>query len=127
MKTILVDAVDGFVSDKGEIFVGMQELLDSFENPKIILTGAPYEKFPIYNLDNMPYEVFTLQHNPPKTDSDYYEKMLSHFNLTTDDVLYFEHNKDAVKSAEAIGITTYYYNADKKDLKLLESFLKENL
>ncbi len=127
MKTILVDAVHGFVSDKGEIFVEMQELLDSFENPKIILTGAPYEKFPIYNLDNMPYEVFTLQQNPPKSDSYYYEKMLTHFNLNTDGVVYFEHSKDAVKSAEAVGITTHYYDSDKKDLKLLESFLKERL
>lgn len=105
----------------------MQELLDSFENQKIILTGAPHEKFTMYSLDKMPYEVFTLQHNPPKTSPEYYEKMLAHFNLTTNDVVYFEHSDEAVKSAQAVGITTYYYDSKKKDLEAVESFLKENL
>lgn len=127
MKTILVDAVDCFVSDKGEIFSKMQELLETYPNKKIILTGANYEKYPIYNLDKMPYEVFTLQHNPEKTDPQYYEKMLANFELSNNDVIYFEHNPKAVDAAKSIGINTYFYDNDKKDLGNLKMFLDENL
>jgi len=75
----------------------------------------------------MPYEIFTLKHNPEKTDREYYEKMLENFGLGKDDVLYFEHNEDAVKSARSVGIKTYHYDKDKKDLKELRKFLDENL
>ena len=127
MKTILVDAVDCFVSDKGQIFEEMRNLLDAYQNRKIILTGANYEKFKVYNLDKMPYEVFTLEHNPEKTNPQYYKTMLAHFNLTKEDVVYFEHNPKAVESAKSAGITTCFYDNDKKDLKNLEKFLDENL
>lgn len=127
MKTILVDAVDCFVSDKGEIFNEMNELLDSYPNKKIILTGANYEKYPIYNLDKMPYEVFTLQHDPEKTDPQYYKKFLTNFGLETGDVVYFEHNPKVVDVSNEVGIRTYFYDNDKKDLVGLKKFLDENL
>ena len=122
-KTILVDAVDCFVSDKGEIYKEMYELLETYPNRKIILTGANDEQFKKFGLDKMPYEVFTLKHNPEKTDPSYYERMLEHFSLTKEEVVYFEHNPEAVKSAQSIGIKTYYYDKDKRDLKTLKDFL----
>jgi hypothetical protein len=53
--------------------------------------------------------------------------MLEHFDLNKDDVIYFEHNPEAVKSAQSVGINTHYYDSDKKDLEALKSFLTENL
>lgn len=126
MKTILVDAVNCFVSEEGKIFKEMQDLLDKYSNKKVILTGATYEKFKMYGLDNMPYEVFTLQHNPEKTNIEYFKIMLKKFNLNEVDVIYFEHSTDAVKSAQSIGINTYYYDNNKKDLEGLKKFLDEN-
>lgn len=130
MKTILVDAVDGFVIEsRGDfkIFEKMHDLLETFPNRKIILTGANDEQFKKFGLDKMPYEVFTLKHNPEKTDPKYFETMFQHFGLSKDDVIYFEHNPEAVKNAEAVGIKSYYYNPKKKDLEVLKSFLTENL
>ena len=130
MKTILVDAVDGFVieTENGfQIFKEMRDLLETFSNRKIILTGANDEQFKKFGLDKMPYEVFTLKHNPEKTDSKYFETMLEHFGLSKDDVIYFEHNPEAVKSAESVGIKSYYYDPEKKDLVALKSFLTKNL
>lgn len=75
----------------------------------------------------MPYDVFTLKHNPEKTDPKYYEVMLRKFNLNKDNVVYFEHNSDAVRSAESVGIKTHYYNPEKKDLESLKKFLNESL
>lgn len=45
MKTILVDAINGLVLEDGSIFGSMYELLESYPNPKLILTGANDEQF----------------------------------------------------------------------------------
>ncbi len=127
MKTILVDAVFCFVSFESEINTEMHELLESFPNRKIILTNADYEETNKFGLNDMPYEVFTLKFNPEKTDPSYYEKMLAHFNLDASDVIYFEHNAEAIASAEVAGITTHHYDKDKKDLAALKKFINENL
>ena len=127
MKTILVDAVDAFVIEGEGIFKEMHDLLETFPNRKIILTGANDQQFRKFGLDKMPYEVFTLKHNPEKTDPKYYETMLEHFGLSKDDVIYFEHNKNAVKSAESVGIKAYHYDPEKKDLEALKNFLTDNL
>jgi len=131
MKTILVDAVNCFIIRKEDgtfqIFKEMQELLENLPYKKIILTNADEEKFKRSGLDKMPWEVFTLKHNPEKTDPEYYKIMLKEFNLDPEDVIYFEHNPDAVKSARTVGITAFYYDNDKKDLAALKQFLDENL
>ena len=95
MKTILVDAVDAFVIEGQGIFRPMHELLETFPNRKIILTGANDEQYKEFGLDKMPYEVFTLKHDPEKTDPKYFKIMLEHFDLKSDDVIYFEHNPEA--------------------------------
>ena len=122
MKTILVDAIDGFVieTENGfEIFEPMQKMLDEFPNRKIILTGANDEQFKKFGLDKMPYEVFTLKHDPEKTNPEYYKKMLEHFDLKSDDVIYFEHNPEAVKSAQSVGIKTHFWDNKKRPLREL--------
>lgn len=130
MKTILVDAVYAFVIEKDggfQIFQEMYDMLEAFPNRKILLTGADDGQFKKWGLDKMPYEVFTLKHNPEKTDPRYYETMLEHFGLGADDVVYFEHNPDAVKSAESVGIKTHYYDPGRRDLEALKEFLMKNL
>ena len=127
MKTILVDAINTFVIKSQGIFKEMYDLLESFSNKKIILTNADDEELKKFGLDNMPYIVFTLKHNPNKTSPEYYQKMLSHFSLKADEVVYFEHNIEAVKSAESVGIKTFHYDPQKRDLISLKKFLKENL
>lgn len=54
MKVILVDAVNCFVSEEGQIFQGMHELLETYPNRKIILTGANDEQFKNFGLDKCP-------------------------------------------------------------------------
>lgn len=130
MKTILVDAVETFIINRNgtwQVFEKMKILLDSFPNKKIILTGAPEDKWQEYGLDKVPYELFTLSHNPDKVNPKYFELMLEHFKLTKDDVVYFEHDPKAVKSAEYVGITSYYYDNKITDLDALKKFLEKNV
>ena len=53
--------------------------------------------------------------------------MLAEFSLTINDVVYFEHNAEAVESARSVGIETYRYDKDEKDLGKLKKFLDKNL
>lgn len=122
MKTILVDAVGCFISN-GKINKEMQELLDTYPNKKVILTNAYEQDFKNLGLDNVPYQVFTLNHNPEKTDISYYEKALALLELDEDDVVYFEHNAEAVDTALSVGINTHHY----KKLNVLKKFLDKNL
>lgn len=127
MKTILADAINGLVLEDGSILEKMHTLLETYPNKKIVLTGANDEQFKEFKLDQVPYEVFTLKHNPEKTDPEYFKTLLKHYNLDAKDVIYFEHNEDAVKSAESVGIKTYFYDHTKEDMNALKNFLDSSL
>ncbi len=127
MKTILVDAVGGIVSEEGIIDAKLKDLLDQYINTKIILTNADYVAANKYNLNNMPYEVFTLKHNPDKVDPVYFQKMLEHFNLKAEDCIYFEHSPEAAESAKSVGIISYHFDDQKRDLDSLKNFIDSNL
>jgi len=126
MKTILIDAWNTFVTKDG-IFEEMKQMLNKFDNKKIILTNANDKEKKKYGMVDIPYEIFSLAHSPNKTDPTYYKKMLAHFSLSSENVIYFEHNQDAVKSAQSVGIQTFHYHKDKKDLVNLKKFLTKNV
>ncbi|MDR0606839.1 MAG: hypothetical protein LBG52_00415 [Candidatus Peribacteria bacterium] len=75
----------------------------------------------------LPYPLFTLNHQPEKTDPQYYKTMLRHFNLTTNDVVYFENDILSVESTKSVGITTYHYDPEMKDLESLKQFLDDQI
>lgn len=127
MKTILVDAINGFILENGTVFQEMYALLETYPHRKIVLTGANDEQFKQFNLDKSPYEVFTLKHNPEKNDPSYYTILLEKYGLEPQDVIYFEHNIDAVKSAESVGIPSYFYDHTKADLGALKVFIDAHL
>lgn len=130
MKTILVDAADTFtieIDGQYVIFDELYKLVETYPNRKIIVTNANEEQVKQYGLVDLPYELFSLKHNPNKPDSDYFNKLLSFYNLKADDVVYFEHDATAVDSAKSVGIVSYFYDASKKDINALRAFLDKNL
>ncbi len=127
MKTILVDAINTFVIKEEGIFKELYELLESYPNRKLVLTGANDEQMERFGLDDLPYDVFTLKHDPEKSDPTYYERLLEAFSLAPGEVVYFEHDEEAVKSAESVGIATFHYDKEARDLVALKAFLDENL
>jgi len=126
MKTILVDAANTFTIE-GKVHQELYELLETYSNKKIILTNANDEQMIQFGLTDLPYELFTLKHNPDKVDPEYFNVMLKKFDLSKNDVIYFEHNLEATKSAKSVGINTYHYDAEKRDFDLLKNFLDTNL
>lgn len=53
--------------------------------------------------------------------------MLTQYNLSADDVVYFEHAKGAIESAESVGIVSYFYDEQTNDLSALKQFLDREL
>lgn len=127
MKTILVDAIDGLILKDGTVFEEMHQLLEKYPNPKLVLTGANDEQFKEFNLNRSPYEVFTLKHDPEKTDPKYFEILLNKYELQPNEVVYFEHNQEAAEVATQAGIKTMFYDCSKRDLKELKEFLDASL
>jgi HAD superfamily hydrolase (TIGR01509 family) len=123
MKTILVDAVGTLVIEGRGVYKPLLDLLEQYPNKKIILSNASDEQLVPFSLTNLPYELFTLKHNPDKTDPGYFRQMLKHFGLEPEDVIYFEHSPEAVKSAQLVGIVSYFYDPEKRDLASLKLFL----
>ena len=85
MKVILVDANHTFVIKGTGIFKEMYDMLEQYPNIKIILTNANDEQMKVLGLDKMPYEVFSLKHEPEKTDPEYYRILLKNYNLKAED------------------------------------------
>lgn len=131
MKTILVDAVNTAIikNEAGEYvqYKELFDLLETYPNPKLILTNANNEQMVQFGLKSVPYSVFTMKHNPDKPDPLYFKTLLERNGWGVNDVLYFEHNPDAVKSAQSVGIVSYHYDKDTKDLVALKKFIDENI
>ncbi len=127
MKTILVDAINGLVNEDATIDQEMLAILEAYPNNKIVLTGANDEQFAHFKLGDAPYEVFTLKHEPEKSNPEYYSRMLEQYGLEADDVVYFEHNQEAADSAKSVGINTYFYDSSVRDLAALKQFIDQSL
>ncbi|MDC1534913.1 hypothetical protein N8383_01515 [Flavobacteriaceae bacterium] len=123
MKIILVDAWNTFIKNK-TIDTGIYEILERFKNQKIILTNANNEELINYGIINMPYDVFSLSHKPNKVDPLYFKILIKKYNLIISDLIYIEHNQEAIESANSIGIKTYHYNAVDTTDKLYQFLLK---
>ena len=123
MKIILVDAWNTFIKNK-IIDTGIYEILERFKNQKIILTNANNEELINYGIINMPYDVFSLSHKPNKVDPLYFKILIKKYNLIISDLIYIEHNQEAIESANSIGIKTYHYNAVDTTDKLYQFLLK---
>jgi HAD superfamily hydrolase (TIGR01509 family) len=126
MKTILVDARKVLITQDG-LYQPLYDLLETYPNPKIVLTNANPQQQEQLGLNKQPYPLFTLNHQPEKTDPKYYETILHHYNITIDEVIYFENDLSSVESARSVGIITYHYNPETKDLVALKKFLDNNL
>ena len=122
MKVILVDAWNTFVKNN-EIDISLHSFLDRFKNKKIILTNANDKQLIEFGIINMPYEVFSLSNNPNKSDVNYYKTLINKFNFKIENLLYIEHNIDAVNSAKSIGIKTHHY-IESENYKMNEFILK---
>ena len=127
MKIILVDAINTLIIPEEGIYEPLFNELEKYPNRKIILTGANDQEFIYHELDKSPYEVFSLKHNPEKSDPNYYKILLDRFDLDVKNLIYIEHNLEAVNSAKSMNINVFHYDKDLKDIIKLKKFLEKYL
>jgi hypothetical protein len=53
--------------------------------------------------------------------------LLEQYSLEPGYVVYFEHNAEAAKAAESVGIKTYFYDHAKEDMNALKLFFDQSL
>lgn len=125
IQYILVDAWNTLVTEEG-VNTQLLSLLDRYKASKIIVTNANEEEKIKLGIIDMPYPVFSLAHQPNKTNPLYFKKLLSHLSVEPDKVIYFEHHPEACKSAISLGIKTHW-QAKGADIKNIEVFLNQHL
>ena len=85
---------------------------NQYSNKKLILTNATSLEQEELGIINMPYEVFSLCHNPEKTDPLYFKTLCKKMNFKKENLLYIEHNNDALESARSFGINSFLFNGN---------------
>src|SRR3989304_2435009 len=58
-----------------------------------------------------------------KDNSEYFKILMKQFNVVPEEVIYFDHDKKNVETAEKLGILSKYYT----DVKSMRKFIEENL
>ena len=122
MKTILVDAWNTFVKNK-KIDLRLLKILEKFPCDKIIVTNANLSEQKDLGIINMPYSVFSLSHNPEKTNKLYFDILCNEKKLKKEELLYIEHNIVSVETAKTFGIKSILFNENYLEI---EEFLNQN-
>jgi len=111
---IMIDAVHCLVNSDWTLNEELADYLRSLDLKIYVITNASPEKISEIIDD---FEIFTLENNPPKTDSKYFEAFLEKVG-SADDLYYADHLKDNLDSAKSAGITnTFLWTGDLDRLK----------
>lgn len=126
-RVILVDAVNTYLVN-GHVDPDIKALLDTYPNKRIVVTNANAEQRIKNGLDKLPDEIFTLEHEPDKVDPRYFVELMARYDLPPEAFVYFEHNPEAVASAQSVGIaSSYHFDPKERDLVALREFLDEHV
>ena len=111
---IMIDAVHCLVNSDWTLNEELADYLRSLDLKIYVITNASPEKISEIIDD---FEIFTLENNPPKTDSKYFEAFLEKVG-SAEDLYYADHLKDNLDSAKSAGITnTFLWTGDLDRLK----------
>ena len=121
MKIILVDAWNTLIKNK-KIDSTIYNILEGLKNKKIILTNANDKELVNYGIINMPYEVFSLSHDPNKDNPFYFKLLIEKYSLNIDNLIYIEHNKEiAQRTNEMIEDLNLQQFLNKKSGEVVET------
>ena len=127
MKTILVDTIHTYFKIGEGVQWDLHELLESYPNEKIAVTGANDEQIRQFQLANIPYPLFTLEHNPEKSSPKYFQTLSEIYGIDTTNFVYFDHDPKAVETAQSMGIPSFQFNPQTRNLNELKDFLDQNI
>jgi len=119
-KTILVDGMFCIYDKEFNVNKELLKIINSFNARKILVVNGFREKGK-QALIGSGFLAFSLEEEKIKKDNpEYFKILLSRYNLKLDEVLYFDHDENNVKTAKNLGIiSTQYLNNEQ-----IEEFLK---
>lgn len=107
-----------------EVNKKLLKILNLFDNRKILVVNG-FIKKGLQVLEGENFDGFSLEEEGiKKTNQFYFERLLEKFNLFADQVIYFDHNEDNVKSAQSLGILSIQYDGSNEKIR---NFIEENI
>ena len=123
VKAILVDAIECLINKDKKLNGELAEVLHQYNLKIIVATNAEKEEIKSI-LNNYGFHVFTLNKSPSKEKPEYFKKLLDEYNLDPKEVIYFDHKKENIISANKAGILKAELYKDNKKIK---EFINDNL
>jgi alanyl-tRNA synthetase len=122
-RLILVDGMYCLYDENFNLNKKLLDLINSFNSHNILVTNKFREKG--YRLvKDTNWKAFSLEEKGiKKDDPEYFNSLLKIFNLVPEEVMYFDHDKKSVETAEKLGILSKQYI----DIKSIKKFIEDNL
>ena len=128
-RLILVDGMHCLYDKDFNLNQELLNLINSFNSHNILVVN----KFRKKGLDlvkksslgrNSNWEAFSLEENEINKDNPkYFKELLKKFNLKPEEVMYFDHDKKNVETAQRLDILSKHYT----DTKSIKEFVEKNL
>lgn len=127
-RTILVDGMFCIYNDNFEVNNEILEIVNSINTKKILVINGFREKGEKL-LKKYGFSAFSMEEEGIKKDNPkFFDTLLKKFKLKPEEVIYFDHDKDNVKTAQSLGILSNHYNKDEtKIIDKLKEFVNDNL
>src|SRR3989338_798951 len=119
-KAILVDAINCLIDKKTGLNKELASFLKKTGNKIIVATNADPKEIKL-QLKECNFEVFSLMKSPGKGHPDYFRRLLERHNLNPDEVIYFDHDKDNVRSAEILSIKSDLHQSNSRTKNFIEN------
>jgi alanyl-tRNA synthetase len=129
-RLILVDGMYCLYNENFNINKELLDMINSFNAHTILAVNGFREKgytlIKNYDLNrDTNWKAFSLEEKRIKKDNiDYFKELIREFkNLTPEEIIYFDHDKKNVETAQKLGILSKHYT----DIKSIKKFIEDNL
>jgi HAD superfamily hydrolase (TIGR01509 family) len=128
-RLILVDGMHCLYDKNFKINKRLLEFVNSFNTHSVLVTNGFREKglnlIKKNSLDqDTNWGAFSLEEDGIKKDNpEYFKVLLKRFNLSPEEIIYFDHNKKNVETAKKLGILSKHYTT----IESIKNFIKDNL
>ncbi|PIN93555.1 hypothetical protein COU54_02650 [Candidatus Pacearchaeota archaeon CG10_big_fil_rev_8_21_14_0_10_31_24] len=123
-KTILVDGMGTIYNEEFQPNEKLLTILNSFTNSKILVVNKFREKGSQALGKNISNSFSLEEQGINKNDPEYFKLLMEKFDISPENLIYFEHNSENVETASKLGIKSIHYTGNNNEIKL---FLESNL
>jgi HAD superfamily hydrolase (TIGR01509 family) len=117
--TLLVDGMFCLYDKDFRINEELLGLLKNIDNKKILVVNG-YKDEAEELLKNHGFEVFSFEGKIKKDNEQFFKKLLEKYSLNKEDVIYFDHAEENIKSARNVGILSELYKNNNQIKKFIE-------